>query len=179
MAFFLLLILLLILQLIGVIFLITLTWGAISFAPWVPCKKKYLERINCLAKLREGDIFYDLGCGDGRVVFYLAARHQIRAIGVEIGLPLFLFCKIRQLFQKNKNTIFKYKDLFKEDLSQADVVYIFGLPNAINGKLKVKFLKELKPGARVISCGFRIEGLEPIIKDKPDENEAALYVYLF
>lgn len=154
-------------------------WTCIAVAPWVPSKKKDLERIFKVARLKPGEVFYDLGCGDGRLVFLANQKFQAKAIGVETSLFLILFCKIRRIFHPNKDIVFKYKSMFKEDLSRADVVYTYLLPKTLEKKLKDKFKKELKPGARVISYVFAIKGLEPKAVDKPEQKSSAIYLYQF
>ncbi|MFH1192177.1 MAG: methyltransferase domain-containing protein [bacterium] len=148
-----------------------------SFAPWVPCWKKDLKRIFALADLKTGETFYDLGCGTGKTVIYAAQNFQAKAIGVEISFILFLICKIKQFLAKNKNLKFKLKNLFKENLSQADVIYFFGMPKNINSRLKEKLKKECKKGTRIISYVFSIEGLTLIKKDKPYKKDLAIYLY--
>lgn len=152
--------------------------AGMSFAPWVPSRHKDMGRIFKLAALRAGEVFYDLGCGNGRIIFYAARNSPAQAIGLELSLPLFLICKIRRLLNGRKNTHFKLKNLFKEDLSRADVVYFFGMPKAIKSKLKDKLERELKKGARVISYAFAVPGWTPAIIDKPSKNDVAIYYYL-
>ena len=158
---------------------ITLLWAILSMAPWVPSREKDLKRIFKIAGLKPNETFYDLGCGNGRIIFYANRNFHVKSIGIELALPLFLICKIRQFFHLNKGIIFKYKNLFKEDLSKADVVYVFGMPKPLERKLKQKLEKELKPGARVISYCFSIKGLKPKIIDKPDQMANAVYLYQF
>lgn len=166
-----------------IILLIALLWAlttaitAKSFAPWVPCWKKDLKRIFELADLKKGEVFYDIGCGTGKTVIYAAENFKVKAIGVEISFILFLICKIKQLLAKNKNSEFKLKNLFKEDLSQADVIYFFGMPKNINSTLKEKLQKECKKGTRIISYVFSINGLTLLRKDKPAERDLAIYLY--
>jgi SAM-dependent methyltransferase len=147
-----------------------------SFAPWVPAWGKNLPRIFKLAEIKPGEIFYDLGCGDGRVVVYANKNWQAKAIGLEISLPFFLICKIRQVFNRQRDLTFKLKNLYKEDLSRADVVYFFGMPDKIE-KLKVKLARELKPGARVISYVFPVTGWQVSVKDKPNPTDIPIYLY--
>ncbi len=152
-------------------------WAANSLAPWVPSKKRDLQRIFKLAALKPNETFYDSGCGNGKVVFYACKNFPVKAVGLEIFLPLFLICKIRQFFHRGANLTFKYKNLFKEDLSAADVVYVFGMPRAIKNKLKQKLERELKPGSRVISYTFPITGWVPEIIDKPNKGKLSIYLY--
>lgn len=157
--------------------LATMAFGGISFAPWVPCKKSDQKRIFDLAGLKAGDIFYDLGCGDGRQVFYAAKNFQAKAVGLEIGLPMYTFCILRQKLGKYANTTFKYKNLFKEKLSDADVVYFFGMPDTIKNKLAEKLKSEMKPGSRIISYAFHVPGLTPAIVDKPTPKSISVFCY--
>lgn len=156
---------------------ITTVYGAISFAPWLPCRTSDLKRIFKVADLKDGEIFCDLGCGDGKTVIYAGKNFNVKAIGIELSLPLFIVCKIRQCFNANKKIQFKWKNFFKEDISNADVIYIFGVPKTIKNKLKEKIKKEAKPGARVVSYVFKIEGWEPEIINKPSERDLAIYLY--
>lgn len=166
-----------VLILIFCILLISAALAGVSFAPWVPTWKKDLPRIFKLANLQPGEIFYELGCGNGKVVLYAYRNFQVKAIGLEISLPLYLVCKIRQLFNFSPRLSFKFKSLFREDLSKADVVYFFGMPKPLKQKLKQKLERELKPKTRVISYVFPIEGWQPDVVDKPAENEVPIYLY--
>jgi len=159
------------------VFILTFAYAGISFAPWVPVWKKDLPRIFKLAELKPGQVFYDLGCGNGKVVLYANKKFKAKAIGLEISLFLYFVCKIRQIFNYNQNLVFKFKDLYREDLSQADVVYFFGTPDKVQ-KLKAKLERELKPGCRVISYVFPILGWQEIVKDKPNPTDIAIYLYI-
>lgn len=157
--------------------LITTAIASNSLAPWMPTRKRDLERIFKLAKLKPGETFYELGCGNGRVVIYASEHHNIKAVGIEMAFFLYLVCKIRQVFIGNKNLTFKCKSLFREDLSPADVIYVFGMEGSLKKRLRKKLEKELKPGARVISYSFPIAPWQPVIKDKPSEKDLAIYLY--
>lgn len=166
----------LVILLIAFIFLWTVAIAGLSFAPWVPSKRTDLERIFKLANLKPGEIFYDLGCGTGKVAIYAANKYRAKAIGLEIALPFYLICKWRQIF--NPGATFKYKNLYKEDLSRADVIYFFGTPKTINEKLKAKLEKEAKPGTRIISYVFSINSWVPNIIDKPTERSVPVNLYI-
>ncbi len=167
------------LGLILIYFLITMFWACISVAPWVPTKKNDLEKIFNLADLKPGEVFYELGSGDGRVVFFVQDKFKVKATGLETAIPLVLYCKLIAFFKRNKEVVFKHKSMFKENLSQADVVYTYLLPKTLEKRLKDKFKKELKPGARVVSYVFSIKGLEPEVKERIRENGSLVYIYRF
>lgn len=159
------------------ILILSLVISSLSFAPWLPTWKKDLPRIFALADLKQGETFYDLGCGNGKAVIYAAENYPVKAIGLEYALPLYFICKLRLFFLKNENIVFKYKNLFKVDLSQADVVYVFGMSSTIRDKLKQKLFNELKPGARVISYVFAFKDWQPKIISKPQEKDIEIYLY--
>jgi len=153
-------------------------YSVISFAPWVPSRTRDLARIFKLADLKPGQVFYDLGCGDGRMVFYARDNFKARAIGLEISLPMFLVCSIKRAFSEKSNLEFKFKNLFKENLSAADVVYFFGMPKTINNKLSAKLKQELRPGTKVISYSFKLNDWTPKVIDKPTAEDLPVYLYI-
>jgi len=159
-----------------IIFFMILAW--FSFAPWVPTRNRDFERIFKLAKLKPGETFYDLGCGDGKLVCYAAKHYQAKAYGAELALPLFLLCLIKKIFSGSKNLCFEFKNLFKVDLQNANVIYFFGLPETINNKLKEKLEREARPGTRIISYAFKINDWLPQLVDQPTENDIPIYLYI-
>lgn len=157
--------------------LFSVAWTSVSFAPFVPSRTKDLKRIFKLAGLKKGELFYDLGCGTGKLVVYAAKNYQARAVGIELAWMVWLVAKARQFFNRNKDLKIKFGNLFKEDLSNADVVYFFGMPDTIKLRLKEKLERELKVGARVVSYTFSVPGWEEEAVDKPSRKEASVYLY--
>ena len=151
-----------------------------SLAPWVPSRRRDLKRAIGLSDLKAGEVFADLGCGDGRVVFAANKFWGARAKGIELAWPLHLFCQVKKhLFYRQRDIVFKCGNLFREDLSGIDVVFVYGLPGSLKKRLKGKLETELKSGARVISYGFAIEGLEPAKISRPDKKHSPVFVYKF
>lgn len=160
------------------IIMIGFATAGVSFAPWVPSRIKDLKRIENLANIKENNIFYELGCGNGRIVFYLARKYpQAKFIGLEIYWPLYLFCQLRKWLGHYQNVRFYLKNLYHQDLSQADIVYIFGMPRTIKNKLEQKFLDELKVGAKIISYSFSVKGLSPTEVSKPQKKDLPIFLY--
>jgi len=154
-----------------------LIFSVLSFAPWVPSRSSDLKRIFKLADLRPGKIFYDLGCGNGRLVIYAANNFKVKAVGLEISIPFYLICKLRQALNKQSDIEFKFRNLYKENLSSADVVYFFGMPHVLNEKFCLKLKTELKPGAKIISYSFKLHDWVPKIIDKPNQKDLPVYLY--
>jgi SAM-dependent methyltransferase len=168
-----------IILLIILIFLISIALTSTSLAPWVPTKKKDLERIRKLANLKEGEFFYDLGCGDGRVAIYIARNSKANSVGLELAFPFYFICLLRRVFIKNKRLQFKLNNLFYEDLTKADVVYMFPANSEkLTGKIIKKLEQELKPGARVITYVFPIKSWQEVLEDKPNEKDISIFLYI-
>lgn len=113
-----------------------------------------------LAGLKKGDIFYDLGCGNGQVLIE-AAKMGAKAVGFEISPYYYLWAKFRT--SRNPNIEVHFINIKDVDLSRADIVYCYLLPNFLE-KLGPKFKQELKPSAKLISVGFQIRGLKMVKK---------------
>ena len=136
-----------------------------------------------LAEIKPGDMLYDLGSGDGRVVIMAAQDYGARAVGVEMreDLAKQAMEKIGELGLEGRVKIF-HGDMFKIDLSQANVVTLY-LTTSANDKVKPKLENELKPGTRVVSHDYEILGWRPIKIDNFCENPRlgypshTLYVY--
>ena len=157
--------------------LLSMAWSSISLAPFVPTRTRDLKRIFELADLKEGEVFYELGCGNGRVILYAIKNFPIRVVGIESFWLLWLISRIRLLSVSKEKAKVKFGNLFKEDLSQADVVYFFGMPDSIKKRLKDKLDRELKPGARVVSYAFSLPGWKAKRASKPSQKDVTIYLY--
>jgi len=151
----------------------------LSIAPYMPARKDALSRINKLAALQPGQTFYDLGCGDGRVCYYIAKNNpKAHVIGIELFFPMYLWSKIQNYFLKYQNIKIKFGNALKTDLSDADVIYVYGVKNTINTQLKKKFQKELKKGAKALSYIFSIKEWDGRVTLNNEGNrKAPIYVY--
>ena len=162
---------------ITIIILIPTAYASFFGAPWVPTRKREVDRFLKLAEIKPGDLVYDLGSGDGRLVIAAAEKCQAKAIGLEISPFPYFLSKLKIFLRKTKNCQIKYKNLFKENLSPADVVFIFLLPRPY-ARLKKKLEQELKPGAKVITECWPIQGWQFLKRDKPDDQSMTLYLYV-
>ncbi len=121
---------------------------------YVPTPHQIVERMLDVAGVRTGDVVYDLGCGDGRMVIAAAKKFATRGVGVDLDPQ-----RIREARANAKAAgvehlvTFEVGDMFKTDIREATVVMLYLLPE-LNRRLKPKLLAELRPGARVVSHDF-------------------------
>jgi len=129
-----------------------------------------VESILDLAELKSGEVFCDLGSGDGRVLIAAARRGAI-AIGVEVRRDLVEESRRRVAEEGLNGRVYvTYGDLFKYSyISQADVIYIF-LNSRANSILKPRLEEMLKDGARVVTLTYEIPGWTPVKKVKLSEK---------
>ena len=145
--------------------LLLMIWiWAFSFAPWLPTRSDKLDRIFELLHPTNKDIFCDLWCWDGRVVFYFANK-WIQSSGYELAVFLYLFCRLKKFFTKSKKSEFIYWNFNNKNITDATIIYLFWMWNYINKNKKFirKLKSELKPWTRIVSFLFEIEWMEPII----------------
>lgn len=147
-----------------------------SHAPYVPTRRRELERLMKLANIKAGERVYDLGSGDGKVVLS-AAERGARATGIE-RQPLLVFLSRWRARRRGLGDLatFVTGNFFKKDLSDAQVVCCYLLPQAMQ-RLKAKFERELRPGTRVVSVAFAIHDWQPVAVDR-DGKTAPIFVYL-
>ena len=152
-------------------------------APFVATPLPVVKHMLTLAEVKPGEIVYDLGCGDGRVVIMAAQDFGASAVGVEMreDLAKQAMGKVSEMGLEGRVKIV-HGDMFKVDLSQADIITLY-LTTSANDKVKPKLEAELKPGARVVSHDYEILGWRPIKIDNFCENPKlgypshTLYVY--
>jgi SAM-dependent methyltransferase len=130
-------------------------------APFVPTPLPVVERMLELAKVTPGDVVYDLGSGDGRVVITAAQRYGARGVGIELN-PVWVrdARRFAEALGVADKVTFRIEDLFTTDLREATVVTLYLYP-AMNRKLAPRLLAELKPGARIVSHEYGIGDWPP------------------
>jgi SAM-dependent methyltransferase len=128
--------------------------------PYVPTPFDIVEQMLNIAQVGAADVVYDLGCGDGRIVV-AAAKLGARGVGIDIDPERISDSERRAEREKVKERVkFITRDLFAADISEASVVTLYLLPS-VNMRLRPKLLKDLKPGARIVSFSFSMGEWEP------------------
>jgi SAM-dependent methyltransferase len=127
---------------------------------YAPSLGEAIDEMLALARVTSSDLLYDLGCGDGRVVVTAARKFRCRAIGFEIDPQR--VAESQENVRKNglaHLVRIEERDMFDVDLSEADVVTLYLLPN-LNVRL-IPQITKMKPGARVVSQDFDLAGVIP------------------
>lgn len=126
---------------------------------WVPTPPELVERMLDLAAVTPQDFVMDLGSGDGRNVIG-AAKRGAQAVGVEYNTNMVaLSRKNAAAAGVSDKATFVEGDMYEADISKANVLALFLLPSNML-QLRQKFL-DLRPGSRIVSNTFGIEGWTP------------------
>ena len=137
-----------------------------SLAPYVPSPPNIVRDMLSLAGAGPSDVVYDLGCGDGRVLFAAVDEFNVsRAVGYELDGEMVesLEKRIRDSGMVGRISVIQ-ANFMEVDLTKASVVTIY-LTTSGNVKLRPKLEADLKPGARVVSHDFPVHGW---VTDQPD-----------
>ena len=152
-----------------------------TLAPDFPTPLLVVDRMLALANVKATDVVYDLGCGDARIPVTAAKKYGVKAVGFDVDPERIK--DSNENVRKNKVgdlVTIKQQDIFKQDLSPANVVTLYLLRD-LNVKL-IPQLEKLKPGSRIVSHDFDMRGVKPDLelKVKPkDENEREHTIYLW
>jgi SAM-dependent methyltransferase len=133
-----------------------------KIVPYVPTPPEIVERMLELAQVKKGDVVYDLGSGDGRIVIAAAKKYGVRAIGFEIDPE-----RIKEAQENIKKAgveklvEIRQQDIRTVDLSGATVLTMYLLPEA-NLMIRPNIWKQMKPGSRVVSHDFDMGDWKPL-----------------
>lgn len=155
---------------------------------YVPTPQVVVDKMLEMAAIKPGDVVYDLGCGDGRIVVTAAKKFGVKAIGVDINPE-----RVKESLENVRSNkvehlvTIKEADVFTLDLREASVVTLYLLPT-LNVRLMPE-LARLKPGSRIVSHEFDMKGAKPLavvkvnaesdFADETEENvEHTLYKWV-
>ncbi len=133
-----------------------------------------------IAKVKKGDLVYDLGCGDGRIVVLAAQKYGCHAIGYDID-PDRVRVSRENVAKNHVEKLVKIiqADIFTLDLRKADVIQLYLLPE-MNKKLLPQ-LEKLKPGSRLVCHNYGLEGIvaDETVTVTSNENNAKHTLILY
>jgi SAM-dependent methyltransferase len=145
-----------------------------------PTPPEVIERMLELAALKEGDLLYDLGSGDGRVVITAAKKYGVKAVGIEAD-PVWIQASREKVTSEGvaDRVTITGADLFQVDLSPPDVITIYLLPR-LNVRLMPQ-LERLRPGTRIVSHRHDMQGAKPkaTLEVRTDDGDVhTLYLWV-
>jgi SAM-dependent methyltransferase len=142
---------------------------------YVPTPPEVVDEMLRMVNVHTGDVVYDLGCGDGRIVIAAAKQYGVRGVGIDIDPE-----RIKESEENarregvTKLVKFRQEDLFQADIKEATVVTLY-LLDRLNEQLRPKLLRDLKPGTRIVSHAFRMGDWEP--ERSTDVNGRMIYMW--
>ena len=147
------------------------------FSLFVPTEEDDVPRMLKLAGVKDGDMVYDLGSGDGRIVLHAAKIFpKARGRGIEIDEKLVM--ESRQVAQKAgvaDRVQFLHQNAFDADLKDANIIAMWLWPELMR-MLRPKIMNEARPGTRIVT---RIWDLGPAWKpDATDTNGSQLFMWI-
>ena len=136
-----------------------------QLAPFDPTPREVVDRMLALGGIKPGDLLYDLGSGDGRVLIAAAKKYRIKAVGFEVDPGLVKLAR-ENIKQENLEQLVevRHQDFMLADLSSASIVTLY-LSHDGNQALKPILLRQLQPGARIISYTFDMGDWPPKITE--------------
>src|SRR5262245_13603248 len=151
-----------------------------KIVPYVPTPQEVVDRMLELAQVKKGDVVYDLGSGDGRIVVTAAQKEDVKAIGFEIDPQ-----RIKESHENSKkagveNLVeMRQQDIRTVDLSAATVLTMYLLPE-VNLMIRPNIWKQMKPGSRVVSHDFDMAEWTPLKTENiKDSNNWDHTLYLW
>ena len=158
--------------LIAIVFILfIMIWPRLfNYAEYWPTPIKKARKMLKFAGLKKGEVFYDLGCGDGRFVVLADREFKADAIGIEIDPFRFLIAKLATIMIGSSSTI-KFGNYLNYSLNDADVIALFLKPKPM--KELESEIRNLKKGTRIVSYMWKFPDLKP---SKVDEREQ-IYLY--
>lgn len=147
--------------------------------PYVPTPEVVVRRMLQISGVKPGEVVYDLGCGDGRIVIIAAKEFGARAICVEIRNDLYeqTLRRVKDLNLEDRIKVI-HGNFFEVPIEDADVVTMY-LLTSVNQMLRPKLERELRPGTRVVSHDFEVPGWKPLLVEDIYEEWRSHKVYLY
>jgi hypothetical protein len=128
---------------------------------YYPTPPETVAEMLRMAKVKKGDVLYDLGSGDGRIPIAAATQYGIHAVGIEIDPKLVTEAEENARRANVSQLVrFRNEDMFRVNYSEATVVTLY-LSEKLNVLLRPKLLAELRPGSRILSHDFRMGDWKP------------------
>ncbi len=146
-----------------------------KFIEWIPTQEEFINSFFEICPLSASDTVYDLGSGDGRLLFAALEKGAAKCVGIDIDPDRVKVAREEaKHLRVNKKVNFIQADVMDVDLSEASVIFCY-LCSTASAALKPKFEKELKPGTRVVMESFPVHGWKPIKESVTNSRDFYFY----
>ncbi len=140
----------------------------LSGLPWIPTHRQRIHKALEMSELRPGEILFDLGAGDGRVLVLAARQYGAHAVGIELSPAHCVLAWLRALLSRVLDRVsIRWGNFYKMDLEEANVVFAYLTPDHAS-RLRPQLEKQLHHGARVVTISADMDGWEPAAFDSTD-----------
>jgi hypothetical protein len=169
---------LIVMLLVAVFILFIITSSFLGFiitrVPFVPTYKGDIEFIVKKLGINSADVFYDLGSGDGKVVFLVEKLSGAKVKGFELTWWTHLLAQLKKSVRRSRAQLVN-RNFFKQNWSDANYIYGYLYP-PLMGRVEEKFLADCKPGSVAIIRDFPLPNLKPVeVYNLPKKHE--IYIY--
>jgi SAM-dependent methyltransferase len=135
--------------------------GATLDVPYAATPYEIADEMVRLADVQSDDRVYDLGCGDGRLVIAAVKKAGCKGVGIDIDPARIKESRQNAIIAGVEDRVrFVEQNFFESDVRDATVMMIYLFPD-VNIRLRGKFLKEMKPGSRLVSHAFDMGDWKP------------------
>lgn len=143
--------------------------------PFVRTPRRIVRKMLQVSGLGSGEILYDLGSGDGRVLIVAAREFGARAVGIEARRKLVKRSR-KRIKKRGLGQLAKVieADFFHEAFGEADVVTCYLLPDTLE-RLRPIFEEQLPEGTRIVSHDYKIHGWRIIKEERIKNHQIFLY----
>jgi hypothetical protein len=172
---FIFLFIMLVASLAAALYATTAVYAAIrTRVPYVPTLSADIPFLVKEFPITKNDTVYDLGSGNGRVVFAIERDSGARVAGGELILYLHLLSLVKRWWYKSQAR-FYFGNFHKIPLKDATIIYVYLFPRLLPHVLE-RVRAECLPGTKIISRDFEIDGIEPIrVISTPSEHKFLVY----
>jgi len=165
-----------------IIVILTIIFLIVSFgltllgnSPYVPTTKKAAQKILKHSDIKKGNIVYDIGAGDGRLIHYAEKYYGAKATGFEINPFIYYLARLKQILLGWKGKMIR-GNLFNQNLSNANAIVCYMTPKTLE-KFQDHFIKKLKKGTKIISYAFRVGTLKPFKIIPKGKGTSRVWIY--
>ncbi len=154
-----------------------------SYIRFIPTPEECVDGFFAIAPVTADDVVFDLGSGDGRLLFGALRAGAGRAVGIELD-PELVKKATEEAWRRGlqDRVTFRNGDILEANLTGATLVLCY-MSSRASEALKPKLEAELRPGTRVVMEGFPIHGWTPVqvggpggLSDFFDFQQLYLYV---